>query len=56
MLKTFNCGIGFCIISNKKNFNKIKTYFTKEYSPYVIGKILKKNKKVNLINSIKWEK
>ncbi len=56
MLKTFNCGIGFCIISNKKNFNKIKTYFTKEYSPYVIGKILKKNKKVNLLNSIKWEK
>ena len=56
MLKTFNCGIGFCIISNKKNFNKIKNCFTKEYSPYVIGKILKKNKKVNLINSIKWEK
>ena len=27
MLKTFNCGIGFCIITKKKNINKIKKIF-----------------------------
>ena len=54
MLKTFNCGVGFCIIINKKNFKKIKKYFTKEYMPYEIGYVDKNPKKLNLYNSIKW--
>ncbi len=54
MLKTFNCGIGFCLIINKKNLKKIKRYFTKEYMPYEIGYIAKNPKKLNLYNSIKW--
>src|SRR6056300_1713253 len=39
MLKTFNCGVGFCLIINNKNFKKIEKYFSKEFKPYVIGKI-----------------
>ena len=55
MLKTFNCGVGFCIIIDKKNINKIKKYFTKDYMPYEIGYISKNfNKKTNFYNSIKW--
>ena len=27
MLRTFNCGIGFCLIAPKKNFLKIKKIF-----------------------------
>ena len=27
LTKTFNCGIGFCLIANKKNANKIKKIF-----------------------------
>ena len=54
MLKTFNCGVGFCIIINKKNIKKIKKYFTKDYEPYEIGYISKSVKKLNLYNSIKW--
>ena len=38
MLKTFNCGVGFCIIVKPKDLNKITKFFTKEFKPYVIGK------------------
>ena len=54
MLRTFNCGIGFCIIIDKNNLKKIKKYFTKDYMPYEIGYISKDIKKLNLYNSIKW--
>ncbi len=54
MLKTFNCGVGFCIIIDKKNIKKIKTCFPKDYMPYQIGFVSKKGKKINLYNSLKW--
>ena len=54
MLKTFNCGVGFCVIVEKKNIEKIKKYFTKDFAPYEIGFISKNNKKLNLYNSIQW--
>ena len=56
MLKTFNCGVGFCLIINKKNLNKIQTYFSKDYKPYVIGKIINGKNKVKLNGSINWNK
>ena len=56
MLRTFNCGVGFCIIIDKKNIKKIKRYFSKDYMPYEIGYISSNGKKLNLYNSIKWEK
>jgi phosphoribosylaminoimidazole synthetase len=55
MLKTFNCGVGFCLIINPKRFNKIKKYFTHNFKPYVIGKISKNFKeKVKLNGSVNW--
>ena len=56
MMSTFNCGVGFCLITSKKNVMKIKKFFSKKFMPYEIGFISKnKNKnKVNLSNSIKW--
>ena len=54
MLKTFNCGVGFCLIINPKNLNKINKYFKKEYRPYVIGQISKGKKRVKLNGNIKW--
>ena len=54
MLKTFNCGIGFCIIIDPKNFKKIKKYFPKKFEPYVIGKIVNGKKRVDLNGKIKW--
>ena len=55
MLKTFNCGVGFCLIINPKKLNKIKGYFTNNFKPYVIGKITKNFKeKVKLNGSVNW--
>jgi len=54
MLRTFNCGVGFCIIVKKENINRIKKYFTKDYMPYEIGYITKNKKKTNVYNNIKW--
>ena len=54
MLKTFNCGVGFCLIINPKNINKVNKYFLKKYKPYVIGKISKNINKVRLNGKVNW--
>ena len=54
MLKTFNCGVGFCLIVKKENINKIKKYFSNEFTPYEIGFISKNKNKINIYNKIKW--
>jgi len=54
MLQTFNCGVGFCLIINPRNFKKISKYFSKDYKPYVIGKISKNSKKIKLNGKINW--
>jgi len=54
MIKTFNCGVGFCIIIQSKNLKKIKKFFTKEYEPYVIGKITSGKNKIKLNEKINW--
>ena len=54
MLKTFNCGVGFCLIINPKNLKKINKYFSKYYKPYVIGKISRNSKKIKLNGKINW--
>ena len=54
MLRTFNCGVGFCIIVKKENIKKIKKLFPKKFRPYEIGFISKNYKPVNLTKSLKW--
>jgi len=54
MLKTFNCGVGFCLIINPKKLSKVKKYFTNKFKPYVIGKISKGKNKVKLNGNINW--
>ena len=55
MLKTFNCGVGFCLIINSKNLKKVNSFFSKDFKPYVIGKIINGKKKINLNGKINWQ-
>ncbi len=54
MIKTFNCGVGFCLIINPNKYRSIKRYFTKKFKPYIIGKITKGKNKVKLNGSVNW--
>ena len=54
MLKTFNCGVGFCLIVKKNNFHKILKFFPKKYRPYIIGEIIKNKSKIKYTNNIRW--
>jgi len=54
MLKTFNCGVGFCLIISPKNIKKINKFFLKGYKPYIIGKISKNRNKVILNGKVNW--
>ena len=54
MLKTFNCGVGFCLIINPNNFSKVLKYFSKKYKPYIIGKVVNGQKKIKLNDKINW--
>ena len=54
MLKTFNCGVGFCLIVSPKELLNINKYFPKNFKPYVLGKIISDKKKIKLNEKIKW--
>ena len=54
MLRTFNCGVGFCLIINPKNINKVKKFFNNEFKPYIIGKITAGENKIKLNGKIDW--
>ena len=54
MLKTFNCGIGFCLVCKRKDIGKIKKFFNHNYKPYEIGHISKSKSRINLFNKLKW--
>ena len=54
MLKTFNCGVGFCLIIQPKNLKKVTKFFTKEFKPYIIGKIITGKNKIKLNGKVDW--
>ena len=56
MLKTFNCGVGFCLIANKNKINKLKKFFSKKYEPYEIGFISQDKNRMIISGNLKWKK
>ena len=55
MLQTFNCGVGFCLIVNKKKIKTIEKHFKKEFKPYLIGEIINSKNKIKLNGKINWK-
>jgi len=54
MLSTFNCGVGFCLIANKRNVSKISKIFSKKYKPYQIGLVTKGKLKIKTSGKLQW--
>ena len=53
MLRTFNCGVGFCLIAKKIIIRKLK--ITSQRFLYLMKlDIFQKKKRINLYNKIKW--
>ena len=55
MLQTFNCGVGFCLIVNKKKIKTIEKHFKKQFKPYLIGEIINSKNKIKLNGKINWK-
>ena len=54
MMKTFNCGVGFCLIVSEKNEKKVYKFFNKQFKPYKIGFVSRDKKRVYLRESLRW--
>ena len=55
MLKTFNCGVGFVLFVKKNNVERIQSFFSKQFKPYILGSIKKdKNTKIKFNGKIKF--
>tara|TARA_B100001769_G_scaffold272588_1_gene267287 strand:+ start:258 stop:1277 length:1020 start_codon:yes stop_codon:yes gene_type:complete len=55
MIRTFNCGVGFCLIIKPENFKKIEKFFSKKFKPYIIGKIISHKRKSKVDGKIIWK-
>ena len=55
-LKHLTAVVGFCIITDKKNYKKIFNVFNKSSKPYEIGTIIKSNNnnKIILNEKVNW--
>lgn len=54
MLSTFNCGVGFIIVTSYKYKDSVKKHIKKFYDCYEIGNIVKNNYKIDFYNKINW--
>lgn len=56
MLRTFNCGIGLCIVVKEEKKDMAARHISQYYDCYEIGRIKKGDRKTRLINSVDWSR
>ena len=54
MLRTFNCGVGFIIVTNQKDKKSVMKHVSQTYDCYEIGTIEKGDAKVAFDNRLEW--
>ena len=54
MLRTFNCGVGFILVTSQKDKAKVMKHVQKTYDCYEIGKMEKGTAKVAFEKRLNW--
>lgn len=54
MLRTFNCGVGLCMVVKEEKKDLSIRHISRYYDCYEIGRIEKGSRKIRLVNSVDW--
>lgn len=54
MLRTFNCGVGLCMVVKEEKKDMVIRHISRYYDCYEIGRIGKGSRKIRMINSVDW--
>lgn len=54
MLNTFNCGVGFVLVTPREKKNEVMKHVNNYYKCYEIGQIKRSHKKIEFINHLNW--
>lgn len=54
MLRTFNCGVGFCLVVKESEKDTVIRHISRYYDCYEIGRIEKGSRKLQFRNSLDW--
>lgn len=54
MLRTFNCGVGLCMVVKEEKKDMAIRHISRYYDCYEIGRIERGSRKIRLINSVDW--
>lgn len=54
MLRTFNCGVGLCMVVKEEKKDMAIRHISRYYDCYEIGRIEKGSRKIRMINSVDW--
>ncbi|MBD5464370.1 MAG: phosphoribosylformylglycinamidine cyclo-ligase [Lachnospiraceae bacterium] len=54
MLRTFNCGVGLCMVVKEEKKDMAIRHISRYYDCYEIGRIEKGSRKIRMINGVDW--